>query len=136
MNLVSYAQIAFKKLIFQAGLANAITTAHAHLASLASGFYRNWRFNGRCADAMTLPISDGYLEGRTIPQYSVPPGFWDSAIAEFITKSSKLRHFRKRLQIFIIAANFSQILGLDAYRDIITMHIQSKKGCFSVTKAE
>ncbi len=85
---------------------------------------------------MTLPISDGYLEGRTIPQYSVPPGFWDSAVAEFITKSSKLCNFLKRLHIFRIAAYFSQILGLDTYRDIITMRIQSKKGYFSVTKAE
>ncbi len=31
---------------------------------------------------------------------SVPPGFCDSAIAEFIAKSSKLRNFCKSVQIF------------------------------------
>ncbi len=35
-----------------------------------------------------------------------------------------------------IAANFPQILGLDASRDVIAMRIQSKKGCFSVYKME
>ncbi len=45
---------------------------------------------------------------------TVPSGFCDSAIAEFITKSSKLRNFRKSSQFFIIAADFPQILGLDA----------------------
>ncbi len=38
--------------------------------------------------------------------HSVPPGFSNSAIAEFIAKSSKLRNFRKGSQIFIIAADF------------------------------
>ncbi len=53
----------------------------------------------------------------------------DSAIAEFIAKSSKL-------QIFQIAADFPQILHLDASCDVIAMRIQSKKGCFSVPKME
>ncbi len=35
-------------------------------------------------------------------------------VAEFIANSSKLRNFRKSSQIFVIAANFLQILGLDA----------------------
>ncbi len=35
-------------------------------------------------------------------------------IAEFIAKSSKLHNFRKNSQIFVIAADFPQILGLDA----------------------
>ncbi len=38
---------------------------------------------------------------------SVPPGFCDSAIAEFIVKSSKLRNFRKITKIFTIAADFA-----------------------------
>ncbi len=63
---------------------------------------------------------------------TVPPGFCDSAIAEFIAKSSKLRNFRKSLQFFIIAADFPQILGLDVSRDVIATCIQAKKGCFSV----
>ncbi len=37
---------------------------------------------------------------------TVPPGFSDSAIAEFIAKSNKLCNFRKRSQIFVIAADF------------------------------
>ncbi len=37
---------------------------------------------------------------------TVPPGFCDSAIAEFIAKSNKLCNFRKRSQIFGIAADF------------------------------
>ncbi len=37
----------------------------------------------------------------------------DIAIAQFIAKSSKLRNFRKSSQIFIIAADFPEILGLD-----------------------
>ncbi len=37
----------------------------------------------------------------------VPPGFWDSAIAEFIAKSSKLlRNFHKSSHIFVIAQIF------------------------------
>ncbi len=36
----------------------------------------------------------------------------DFAIAEFIAKSSKRRNFRKSSQIFVIAADFTQILGL------------------------
>ncbi len=51
--------------------------------------------------------------------YSVPPGFCDSAIAEFITKSSKLCNFRKSSQFFVIGANCPQILGLDVSRDVI-----------------
>ncbi len=39
---------------------------------------------------------------------AVPPGFFDSAIAEFI------HNFHKSLQIFLIALNVPQILGLDA----------------------
>ncbi len=46
---------------------------------------------------------------------SVPPEFCDSAIAEFVAKSSKL-NFRKRSQIFTTAANLQQILSLDASR--------------------
>ncbi len=61
----------------------------------------------------------------------VPPGFCDSAIAEFIAKSSKLLNFRKSSLIFVIAADF----GLSD-RDIIAMHIQSKKGCFLFWKME
>ncbi len=45
---------------------------------------------------------------------SVPQGFCDSAIAEFIARSSKLHNFHKSSQIFIIYADFPQILGLDA----------------------
>ncbi len=63
---------------------------------------------------------------------TVPPGFCDSAIAEFIAKSSKLRNFHKSLQISVIAADFPEILGFDASRDVIATRIQSKKGCFSV----
>ncbi len=37
---------------------------------------------------------------------SVPPGFYDSAIAEFIAKSSKRCNFCKSSQIFIFAADF------------------------------
>ncbi len=37
---------------------------------------------------------------------TVPPGFCDSAIAEFVAKSNKLRNFRKRSHIFVIAADF------------------------------
>ncbi len=66
--------------------------------------------------------------------YSVPPGFCDSAIAEFITKSSKLCNFRKSSHFFVIGANCPQILGLDVSRDVIATRIQSKKGCFSVWK--
>ncbi len=44
--------------------------------------------------------------------HAMPPGFCDSAIIEFIEKSSKRRNFPKSLQISLIAANFSQILGL------------------------
>ncbi len=60
----------------------------------------------------------------------------DSAIAEFIAKSSKRCNFRKNWQIFIIAAHFPQILGSDASCDVIAMRIQSKKSCFSVWKME
>ncbi len=56
---------------------------------------------------------------------SVWQSLQDSAIAEFIAKSSRL---------FQIAADFPQILGLDASCDVIAMRIQSKKGCFSVQK--
>ncbi len=66
--------------------------------------------------------------------WPVPPGFCDSAIDEFIAKSSKLHNFRKSSQIFVIAADFLQILGLDTSRDVIATCIQSKKGCFSVWK--
>ncbi len=52
------------------------------------------------------------------------------AIAEFIAKTSKLRNFRNSSQIFIIAADFPPIWGLDASCDAIAMRIQSKKGCF------
>ncbi len=55
----------------------------------------------------------------------------DSAIAEFIAKSSKLRNIS---QIFIIAADSPQILGLDVSRDVTATRIQSKKGGFSVKK--
>ncbi len=51
-------------------------------------------------------------------------------------KSSKLSNFRKRSQIFIIATDFPQILGLDASCDVIAVCIQSKKGCFSDPKME
>ncbi len=37
---------------------------------------------------------------------SVPPGFCDSAITEFIAKSCKLRNFCKNSHIFIITADF------------------------------
>ncbi len=67
-------------------------------------------------------------------QKSVPPGFCDSAITEFIAKSSKLRNFRKSSQIFVIVADFPQILGLDTSRYVIATCTQSKKGCFSVWK--
>ncbi len=50
--------------------------------------------------------------GNYLFQLTVPPGFCDSAIAEFIAKSSKLRNFRKSSHIFVIAADFLQILGL------------------------
>ncbi len=65
---------------------------------------------------------------------SVPPERSDSAIAEFIAKSSKLSNYRKNSHIFVIVADFLQILGLDASCDVIAMRIQSKKGCFSVPK--
>ncbi len=64
---------------------------------------------------------------------SVPQGFCDSAIAEFIAKSSKLHNFHKSSQIFIISADFPQILGLDATS---SQRALSKKGCFSVWKME
>ncbi len=51
-----------------------------------------------------------------------------------LSKSSKFCNFRKNSQNFVIAAVFPQIWGLDASRDVITMRIQSKKGCFSVLK--
>ncbi len=38
--------------------------------------------------------------------FSVPPGFCDSAITEFIAKSSKLCNFRKSSHIFVIVADF------------------------------
>ncbi len=59
--------------------------------------------------------------------HSVPPGFSNSAIAEFIAKLSKLRNFRKGSQIFIISADFLQILGLDASRDVITTRIVKER---------
>ncbi len=77
---------------------------------------------------------DLICQNRARLHNTVPPGFCDSAIAEFIAKSSKLRNFRKSSQIFIIAADFPQILGLDATRDVIATHIQSKKGCSSTRK--
>ncbi len=43
---------------------------------------------------------------------SVPPERSDSAIAEFIAKSSKLSNYRKNSHIFVIVADFLQILGL------------------------
>ncbi len=54
----------------------------------------------------------------------VPLGYLDSVIAEFIAKSSKLRNFRKGSQIFVIAADFPQILGLDASRVIASAFSQ------------
>ncbi len=57
----------------------------------------------------------------------------DFAIAEFIANQANSVIFHKSSQI---AANFPQILGLDASRDVIAMRIQSKKGCFSVYKME
>ncbi len=65
---------------------------------------------------------------------SVLPRFCDSAIAEFIAKSSKLCNFRKSSHIFIIAADFPQILAFDTSRDVIATRIHSKKGRFSVWK--
>ncbi len=44
-------------------------------------------------------------------------------LLEFIAKSSKRRNFCKSSQISVIAAKFSQILGLDASRGVITMRI-------------
>ncbi len=48
----------------------------------------------------------------------------DFAIAEFIAKSYKLCNFCKSSQIFVIAADFQQILGLDASRDVIATRIR------------
>ncbi len=67
---------------------------------------------------------------------SVPPGFSDSAIAEFIAISRKLHNFHKNAHIFVIAADFPQILGLDVSCDVIAMPVQSNKLCFSVPKME
>ncbi len=67
---------------------------------------------------------------------AVPSGFCDSAIAEFIAKSRKLRNFRMSSQVCIITVNFPQILNLDAPRDVTPPLIQSKKVCFSVWKIE
>ncbi len=50
-------------------------------------------------------------------------------------KIKQTPQFRKSSQIFVIAADFPQILGLDVSRDVIAMRIQSKK-CFSVWKME
>ncbi len=55
--------------------------------------------------------------------YSVPPGFCDSAITEFIAKSSKLRNFHKSSQIFVSATDFPHILGLDASPYVIALCI-------------
>jgi len=41
------------------------------------------------------------------------------SIAEFVAKSSKLSNFSKRSHIFVIAADFLHILGLDVSRDVI-----------------
>lgn len=49
---------------------------------------------------------------------------------DFITKSSKL-HFSQELTNFHNCRKFSAELGLRSH-DIITMHVQSEIGCFSV----
>ncbi len=61
---------------------------------------------------------------------SVPPGLCDSAIAEFIAKSIQRRHIRKSSQIFVIAAHFLQMLGLDTSLDVFAMRISVKERLF------
>ncbi len=79
MNVVSYAQIAFKKLIFQSSLdqpmhmhrSNALMTVHAHRLVQPQVSMGTGASNACCSDAMTFSINDWlfHLEGGTIPAY-------------------------------------------------------------------
>ncbi len=53
-----------------------------------------------------------------------------------ILRSLNLSQNQANSAISIIAADFPQILALDASRDVIAMRNWSKKGCFSVWKME
>ncbi len=77
MNVVSYAQIAFKSVFFRLDLpmrmrsSNALMTVHAQLLLQSQVSMRTGASNGRCREAITLPISDWlfHSEGGTIPSY-------------------------------------------------------------------
>ncbi len=79
MNVVSYAQRAFNliSLFFRLDQpvrmrsSNALMTAHTQLLLQPQVSMGTRDSNGRCSDAMTLPINDWlfHLEGRTIPPY-------------------------------------------------------------------
>ncbi len=63
MNVVFYAQIAFKKLMrldqpMRKRSSNALMTVHAQLLVQPQVSMGTGASNGRCSDAMTLPIND------------------------------------------------------------------------------
>ncbi len=77
MNVVSNAQIAFKKRIFRLDQlmrmlsSNKLINVHAHRLVQPQVSMGTGASNGRCSDTMTLPINDWIfnLEGATIPPY-------------------------------------------------------------------